>query len=195
MQDLLEDYEGSDSSDGTGRKQDTRYHSPNIRVTGLRDGSNCIFGDPLLATVFSRDRPSREFLRGFSGRPFSLRPRRMDHDPTDEDSSYNFAMRINRDVYGDTIEAPEEAHIRLLLHQCYHAAVAVVKEFYRPHNDSTSRELAARKRLNIVLARLAEIGDDPKRGHVRPSGETSLAKKSRTQKDRNAALAQDMDME
>ncbi|KAK8117256.1 uncharacterized protein PG998_005537 [Apiospora kogelbergensis] len=39
-----------------------------ISITGLQDCSNCIFGDPLMANVFSRG-PSDDFLRGFWGRP------------------------------------------------------------------------------------------------------------------------------
>lgn len=41
--------------------------SSTIRVTGLRDWSNCIFGDPLFATVFSH--PSPEFEHGFQRQP------------------------------------------------------------------------------------------------------------------------------
>lgn len=148
-----------------------RDHSTGIRVTGLRDWSNCIFGDPLMAMVFS-DKPSREFLRGFSGRP---RRRAADHNPEDDEDSDPLCM------YGDVVEYPHEAHVRLLLYQCYHATVAVVKEFYRPRSDSTSREFAARKRLSAVLARLGDVEDHPKRSHVRPSGEMSPSKRPKTE--------------
>lgn len=169
LQDVFGDSDKSDIIEGGGRRHN-REHAPSICVTGLRDWSNCIFGDPLMAMVFS-DKPSREFLYGFSGRS----RRRNDH--VDEDDGGGGFQPWP--VYGDIVEFPEEAHVRLLLYQCYHATVAVVKEFYRPRCDSTSREFAARKRLNTVLMRLEEVeGDpDPKRGHVRPSGEMSPAKK------------------
>jgi hypothetical protein len=35
-----------------------------------------------------------------------------------------------------------------------------VSEFYRPRQESSARELEARKKLNEVLARLGEVGDD-----------------------------------
>lgn len=152
-----------------------RDHPAGIRLTGLRGWGNCTFGDPLMATVFSEE-PSADFLRGFSGRG---RQPRDEKDDEDNDA---------RDVLatcGDIVERPEEAHVRLLLYQCYHATAAVVREFYRPQGGSTGRELAARRRLHAVLARLEGVedddDDDPKRRHhARPAGETSPAKKPKT---------------
>lgn len=180
LQDLLEDSDDSDP-DKAGLQRQSRENGMCIRVTGLRNWSNCIFADPLMAMVFS-DKPSLEFLHGFSGR----RPRQSkDGGHLDEDggggSSSCCCFESLVSAYGDVVECPEEAHIRLLLYQCYHTTVAVVKEFYRPRSDSTSREFAARKRLNVVLSRLEEIEGDPKRGHVRPSGKMSPAKKPRTE--------------
>lgn len=158
--------DSGDEEGGGGQRDDGRYAS-DIRVTGLRDWSNCAFGDPLMAMVFSEE-PSREFLEGFNGR------RRHSGD----DGACDMLT-----MCGDVVEYPEEAHIRILLYQCYHATVAVVKEFYRPQSDSTNRELAARKRLQAVLARLEDIEDDPKRQHVRPLGEMSPAKKPKTEEE------------
>lgn len=172
LQDLLEDSDDTDLDDAECRHQSRDSSSPSIHVTGLRDWSNCMFADPLMAIVFS-DKPSRDFLRGFSGRP--SRRKELDIDGKDEGGGFG-----SRSAYGDIIECPEEAHIRLLLYQCYHATVAVVKEFYRPRSDSTIREFAARKKLNAVLAGLEDVERGPKRGHVRPNGEMSPAKKPKT---------------
>ena len=46
----------------------TLLHQPNVAVMGLWNWSNTVFGDPLFATVFSRE-TSSEFLRGFRQQP------------------------------------------------------------------------------------------------------------------------------
>lgn len=182
LQGLLEDSDDSELDEAESQRQ-THENAMCIRVTGLRNWSNCIFADPLMAMIFS-DKPSLDFLHGFSGR-LPRRSKDGGHVDEDEDGGSGsdccccFDPRAS--AYGDVVECPEEAHIRLLLYQCYHATVAVVKEFYRPRSDSTSREFAARKRLNAVLSRLEEIEGNSKRGHVRPSGEMSPAKKPRTE--------------
>lgn len=140
-----------------------------VKVTGLRDWSNCIFGDPLLALA-STDRTCRDLVYGFSGLP----QRRTSHGAMGEET-LGWAS-----IYSDEIECPGNAHIRLLLYQCYHCTVSVVKEFYRPRRDSSSRELVARKRLNMVLERLEDIKDHPKKGHIRPTCEMSPAKRPKT---------------
>lgn len=128
-----------------------------ITITGLRDWSNAIFGDPLIAPVFSNN-PSRDFLTGYHS--------------TDTTASY-----LPTPPHIRTHEDITPAEIRILLYQAYHATVAIVTEFYRPRIDSTTRELAARRRLNEILKRLGEV-DDPKGSrHRRPSGEMSPAKK------------------
>lgn len=170
LEDPFEDSDESDISQGGGRRQGCE-HAPSIRLTGLREWSNCIFGDPLMAMVFS-DKPSREFLHGFNGQS------KKNKDHVDEGDGRSGSGGFHSwPMYGDIVEIPEEAHVRLLLYQCYHATVAIVKEFYRPRCDSTSREFAARKRLNRALMRLEEVEWDPKREHERPSGETSSPKK------------------
>jgi hypothetical protein len=135
-----------------------------LKLTGLRDWSSCVFGDPLLAALFSDGRqhpPSTDFLRGFNGKDIEHAPTRERPIPLD----------------GSIIEDVDTAWIRLLLYQAYHAVVRIVSEFYRPRQDSSARELAARKELNEALARLAEVPDDAKRRHQRPSGEMSPAKR------------------
>ena len=149
----------------------TRQQQP-LKFAGLRDWSSCVFGDPLLATVFSdpllqqhqhQHQPSTAFLQGFNGSIPDSRP----SSPT------RLPFPLNRDI----IEDIDTAWIRLLLYQVYHAVARIVREFYRPRPDSSARELEARKSLNEVLAKLAEVPDDPKRRHQRPSGEMSPAKR------------------
>ncbi|KAI0836140.1 hypothetical protein F5Y06DRAFT_288650 [Hypoxylon sp. FL0890] len=120
---------------------------PTINVTGFRDWSNCVFADPLFAEVFSRD-PSPEFLRGFRGINAS---RTEDKGDSESDGD-------------DLIEDHESVHIRLLLYECYHATVGVVKTFYRPGPSSSDREIAARRRLAAALKRLQEVDEEEAAG-------------------------------
>ncbi|KAF4954049.1 hypothetical protein FSARC_12262 [Fusarium sarcochroum] len=151
-------------SDDTNKREDyvIMADDPNrghIEVTGLRQWSNCIFGDPLLATVFSkRPPPSEDFWRGFD-------------KPLPENDAASPSL----------IEDEDNAHIRILLYECYHAVVSLVGEYYRPQNDSNRRELAARKHLGNVLTRLEELDDmgQQRRGR-RMSGEMSPAKRPRS---------------
>lgn len=181
LQGRLEDSDDSGPEEAGPRGQG-RENNSSIQVTGLRNWSNCIFADPLMAMVFS-ERPSRDFLHGFSGR----RPGQPKDNHLDAEEVCGYFDSFPS-VYGDVVECPEEARVRLLFYQCYHATVAVVKEFYRPRSDSTSREFAARKLLSAVLARLEDIEGGPKRSHARPSGEMSPAKKPRTEDDYSDAF-------
>ncbi len=115
--------EASESVTSSLEEEDVR---PVVMVTGLRDWGNCVFGDPLFASVFCEE-PSEHFLRGFDG-PEGGR------DPA--------AAAAGCD---DAIEDRESVPVRSLLYQCYHTTVQIVTEFYRPTSESTSRELAARK--------------------------------------------------
>ncbi|OTB12564.1 hypothetical protein K445DRAFT_14717 [Daldinia sp. EC12] len=101
-----------------------------IAVTGLRDWSNCVFGDPLFAEVFSQG-PTADFSRGFHS---------------------NLSSSDN-----ELVQDPATASARLLLYECYHATVGVVKQFYRPGPASSDREIAARRRLAAALKRLDEV--------------------------------------
>ncbi|KAI0550920.1 hypothetical protein F4679DRAFT_572592 [Xylaria curta] len=127
--------------------------SSTIEVTGLRDWSNCIFGDPLFATVFSHATP--EFEQGF----------RQPHDEPavikkEEDkkssSSKDDVDEQKHDI--DIIEDPDNASTRILLYECYHATASIVRQFYRPDTDSSAREIAARRRLVAALAKLEHVG-------------------------------------
>ena len=190
---------------------------PDLTVTGLWDWSNTVFGDPLFATVFTRE-TSPEFLRGFRQQPPRSRSptpssglipgakrekasynkdledelapdaemshfnkhnepknsRSSDKD-NDEETSSASADRDDKgdletpdsdsiddeenddDEYDDVVEDRANAAVRLLLYECYHATTSVVRQFYRPDAGSAARELAARRRLAAVLARLGEV--------------------------------------
>ncbi|KAK6069194.1 hypothetical protein SCUP234_10842 [Seiridium cupressi] len=135
-------------------------------VTGLRDWSNCIFGDPLMTSVFSEE-PSTEFIRGFRQQPPSPSP-----SPSSSPSSATTNIpRISSPPPDDLVEDRENAPIRLLLYECYHATACVVRQFYRPTGaDSTRREMAARRRLAAALNKLAEVDENitkrPRKGSV-----------------------------
>ncbi|KAI0118114.1 hypothetical protein F4776DRAFT_266914 [Hypoxylon sp. NC0597] len=128
----------------TGKPPDPQQ--PTISLTGFRDWSNCVFADPLFAEVFSRD-PSSEFLRGFRRSP-GAHDSRTENDEETEVSDDNF------------VEDHESIPIRLLLYECYHATVGVVKTFYRPGPNSSDREIAARRRLAAALKRLQEVDEE-----------------------------------
>ncbi|KAH8903279.1 hypothetical protein BR93DRAFT_885345 [Coniochaeta sp. PMI_546] len=132
----------------------SRSSEPSIQIVGLRDWSNGVFGDPLLATAFSKD-PSNELLEGFYG-----------------------TTTGKQSPAADSEEQSVSAKMRLLLYQAYHATVSIVTEFYRPRSESTTRELAARRTLTEALMKLEDFEDDLKSiRHRRPSGEMSPAKK------------------
>ncbi|RYP64400.1 hypothetical protein DL769_006681 [Monosporascus sp. CRB-8-3] len=131
----------------------------NIAVTGIWDWGSAVYGDPLFATAFNRE-ASSEFLRGFRLSP------RADTSPPSRKASKRSRDEDNRrgedsDEYGedDIIEDKDNASIRLLLYECYHATVGVVTQFYRPGPDSNTKELTARRRLAATLVALNEVGE------------------------------------
>ncbi|KAK3322109.1 hypothetical protein B0H66DRAFT_601585 [Apodospora peruviana] len=173
----------ADEKTGGQEEESVRGAAPIMALSGLRDWSNCIFGDPLLATVFSTGPPSTEFLEGFNGSGAETeQPARgtggTASSSKSSPSSYssNLVSLLNKNVI---VEDAETASIRLLLYQVYHASVSIVREFYRPRRESSRRELEARKRLTEALAKLELVPDDPKRSHSRPSGEMSSAKRAK----------------
>ncbi|KAL2262337.1 hypothetical protein VTK26DRAFT_1679 [Humicola hyalothermophila] len=159
--------------DGEGEGKVVENGQKRFKVTGFLDWSSCMFGDPLLATVFSdpqqEQAPSAAFLEGFNGA--EIKP--------DSDSRSQGDLPLN----GDIIDDVDGAWIRLLLYQVYHAVVDIVSEFYRPRQNSSARELEARRKLSRVLTKLAEVPDDAKRRHQRPSGEMSPAKRIKADDD------------
>ncbi|KAL2694601.1 hypothetical protein Neosp_001186 [[Neocosmospora] mangrovei] len=111
----------------------------------------------------------------------------VESDDEDEEGG-DFWRGFDKPVPGDErdptlVEDTPNAHIRLLLYECYHAVVSLVGEFYRPQNDGGKRELAARKHLGGVLARLEELDDSGGQRRRRMSGEMSPAKRPRSGED------------
>lgn len=180
------------------RREQSEGGKKQWKFAGLRDWSSCVFGDPLLGSVFSNPEqqpPSSAFLRGFNddgssgstavGTPStsvgqsSLSPSSSPASPPPASASNTSAYprNLNRSV----IEDVQGAWVRLLLYQVFHAVTRIVAEFYRPRGDGGARELEARRKLNRVLAKLAEVPDDvrKKKKHARPSGEMSPAKRLR----------------
>lgn len=135
------DTRASDSSDDDGHESDKSHTEEDVDVTGMKDWSNFIFGDPLFAVVFSND-PSEDLLEGFYSRTKAGSRWKTNHP------------NANTSLVDDEETAP----IRLLLYGCYHTITQIVKEFYRPQRDSGRRELAARKRLTHILAKLDALG-------------------------------------
>lgn len=109
-------------------------NSEGIRVTGLRDWSNCIFGDPLIAVIFANN-PSRDFLHGLN-MPIS------DSDP-----------------FKDTPVIEDSAHapIRFALYQCYHSLCGIARQYRRPRDPRVDMELYWRKKLQESLTNLSKL--------------------------------------
>ncbi|KAK3689989.1 hypothetical protein B0T22DRAFT_376699 [Podospora appendiculata] len=175
------------------RDNDIKIQEDNstVTVTGLRDWSNSVFGDPLLASVFSEG-PSKDFLEGFNGTAST--PTRIKPEPgTQADRAAATPTKgvgvglLNHHYSDDFIDDIDNATVRLLFYQVYHATVCVVREFYRPRSESSRWELEARKRLTEALARLEEVAIDemlvPKRRLRRGSGEMSPAKRFKSPAD------------
>ncbi|KAH6681223.1 hypothetical protein F5X68DRAFT_263556 [Plectosphaerella plurivora] len=142
------DTDGTDDSDEPDGKDtpvkttNSEGHTHPVDVTGMKDWSNFVFGDPLFAAVFSND-PSEDFLTGF-------------HSAT-PDEFENTDSSGTPEPSGSLVDDKDTVPVRLLLYGCYHTITQIVKEFYRPQRDSSRRELAARKRLTHILGKLDEM--------------------------------------
>ena len=55
------------------------------------------------------------------------------------------------------IEDEANAHVRVLLYQCFRAVVSIVTEYYRPQSDSSRRELEGRRKLTSALAEIEKL--------------------------------------
>lgn len=128
-----------------------------MQVTGIREWSNCVFGDPLFASVLSR-RASPEIWDGFKSALWENGLEVFDAGP-------------------DPFEDPRNAESRRLLYECYHAATAIVREYYRRCSDSDDREMPARKRLTQALRKLDNMDNMGKERRPHPTGEVSPAKR------------------
>ncbi|RDA93404.1 hypothetical protein CP533_1998 [Ophiocordyceps camponoti-saundersi (nom. inval.)] len=132
----------------------TRSARVSIRVTGIQEWSNCVFGDPLFASVLSRN-ASPEIWNGFKS-------------------------PLPGHGVGELLDDMASARIRRLLYECHHAITAIVREYCRRRSDSDDRELPARKRLTQVLRILDSLDDFGKEKRPHPSGDTSPAKRPKS---------------
>ncbi|KAI0969124.1 hypothetical protein F4678DRAFT_474138 [Xylaria arbuscula] len=164
-----------------------------FEITGLQYWSNCIFGDPLFATVFSHTTP--EFERGFrqphedsemEKRVESHKIKKEEEEEEEEEKKGLEKKEVEREEQNqqhstDIIEDPDNAPTRILLYECYHATVAIVRQFYRPDADSSEREIAARRRLVAALAKLerVEVSEPAGKRHRRPSRDDWPVKRPR----------------
>lgn len=119
-----------------------------ISVTGLRDWSNCLFGDPLIATTFNES-PSKNFLHGLEtpvceGDPFTTVP---------------------------LIEDREHVAARVLLYEAYHCLCGIAKEYRRPRNVEFDMELEWRRRLQKAMGKLDTLDDTGTPLPIRPAAE------------------------
>ncbi|ESZ96672.1 hypothetical protein SBOR_2931 [Sclerotinia borealis F-4128] len=134
----------------------SQISTESLKLTGLRNWSQGIFGDPLLSSVF--ENPSEGFLEGWKARG-------------DED---------------DLIEDIGNAEVRLLIYRCYRAVVGVVTEYYRPQSDSSRRELENRRNLTAALSELEKVdvgvNDMLKRARSLSSSMAPETKSSKRQK-------------
>ncbi|KAH0441860.1 hypothetical protein CcaCcLH18_01720 [Colletotrichum camelliae] len=156
-----DDDDSSSESELGGNDRATLCQQSNIMMTGMKDWSNFVFGDPLFAADFCHG-PSSDFLSGFN----DVSPDQL----TNAISAFS----------SDMIEDKATAHIRILLYECYHTITHIAREFFRPRRDSSGRELEARKKLNHILAQLDTLSDASDPSGRRPSGELSPGKRSKS---------------
>lgn len=150
--------------DAKGTPRSTRPPGPeSMRVTGLRDWSNCIFGDPLLTSVLSRD-ASPEIWDRFQS---PLQERLVDL----------------ADMQLQSLDDAQNAGVRRLLYECHHAVTAIVREYCRRYDDGDDREMPARKRLTQALRALDNLDDAGKEKSSLPCAEMSPAKRPKSNDD------------
>lgn len=131
-----------------------------MQVTGLREWGNCVFGDPLLTSVLSRN-ASPDIWDGFQS------PLR-DHE-----------IELPG-VQSEPLDDLRNAGVRRLLYECHHAVTAIVREYCRRCDDSDDREMPARRRLTQALRMLDGLDDSGKEKRPHPDGEMSQAKRPKS---------------
>ncbi|KAI0015840.1 hypothetical protein F4780DRAFT_783794 [Xylariomycetidae sp. FL0641] len=154
-------------------EDETPTNPPGYSITGLNSWTNSMFGDPLFANIFTQDHKPG-FLHGF-------------RQPSSPTPGENISSDKDKHPYGDLIEDPTNAPLRLLLYEMYHAIVALIQLYYRPEGTSSNeRDIAARRRLAVVLGKLDAVYDEAAAGK-RPSAldaVTSPAKRARSRSPR-----------
>lgn len=127
-----------------------------IKVTGLREWSCGVFGDPLLTAAFT-DGTNTDLWDGYYT---SLGP-----------------DAANTDYTGSPIADRNHVFIRLLLYQIYHGLVTVVKAIVSRHPDRYDIEMQGRKKMMSSVRKLDEFDDQGKPIQEPPFLEGSSAKR------------------
>mgnify|MGYP005988848069 CR=1 FL=1 len=127
-----------------------------IKVTGLREWSCGVFGDPLFTAAFT-DGTNPDLWDGYYT---SLGP-----------------DAVNADYSGSPIVDRNHVFIRLLLYQIYHGLVTVVKAFVTRHPDSFDIQMQGRKKMMSSIRKLDEFDDQGKPIQEPPFLEASSAKR------------------
>lgn len=135
---------GEEASDSDSASQQAKVGqgrvSASFVVTGIRGLGNSVFGDPLFASVLSRN-ATPKIWSGFM--------------PV-------MAERLSATTsphHGSLLDDAAHIEVRRLLYECHHAVVAIVREYCRRQSDSDDREMPARKRLTQALRRLDSMDD------------------------------------
>ncbi|UNI17349.1 hypothetical protein JDV02_003697 [Purpureocillium takamizusanense] len=131
---------GSDTAASQPRVGQRRASVP-LMVTGIRGLGNSVFGDPLFASVLSRNDAAK--IR------FGFMPAMADR--LDDAAACTH--------HSNLLEDAGHAEVRRLLYECHHAVIAIVREYCRRQSDSDDREMPARKRLTQALRRLDSMDD------------------------------------
>lgn len=152
--------DSSDDSDSSSSSENSSDLKCSIKVTGLREWTKAIFGDPLMSVAFSRD-PSKNLIQGFRTR---LEGALDDLDDVSESRS-----REKRAM-----------QIRLNLYRVYHALNAISVEYIRRDGGSDPRELKARKALVEAVRELEAFEEHETSKRRLPRIEAALSKKPRT---------------
>lgn len=129
---------------------------PRTRLSGLRDWSTCVFGDPIMAQDFHHS-VTADFLDGFGISPRGDLGRKL-LEASDQESRPSIEDESQPKDDAAVVD-PQNAYTRVLLYECYHAVVDVLQHFYRPNTQKMDDEMVARRRLTAVLRRLAEVED------------------------------------
>jgi len=161
---LVERNADSHGEGSASRKPATMAGESGARVTGLRDWSQGIFGDPLFAKCF--DAPSEAFKEGWK------------QGVGEEEASFDCGCEGTKE--------------RLLMYRCYHAILSIVTEHYRPQHDSSRRELEGRKKLTKALREMEKVDpsllDEHKRGRSTSSSSAEASKRLKTEDDTDEVL-------
>lgn len=134
-------------------------HTSSIKLMGMREWTKAIFGDPLLALIFSR-KPSTHVLSGFS-------------------TKLAVTLDDMRGISAITFREEYGIQIRLNLYQIYHALNAISVEYIRRDEGSDPRELRARKALVEAVRELEALEELETLKRRRSRVEVAPSKRSR----------------